>query len=188
MARRFGGRRFGTKAQAVTSNSMLMPERKDKRTGKTKSRKCRACRAILRAGEPVIKLTLKKKYRGLPCATCGHKLVGVKWFHAGCAPADINKAMGYAPQAQAPVANGGAVPPPPKPLSSTDLTIAALVAVEKAFNKRLAENPALQKDPAVDAALRTYDGCKQRFLRPGTAGEGAVAMKMSLKKVLDLVF
>lgn len=195
-------RRFGTRSRtAVTSSTLTLGTRTDKRTGREKHFKCKACKARLMPGDNVIRLRLKKIYQQ-PCLTCGHKPTKLKYFHVACAPQDINKAMGFdlnaANAAAQNAALGGNMPdpgrhahqvaPPPKPQTALDAVMSALVGVENALKRRIAENPALQRDVELAALLKTYNGCKARFLRPGTDKEGDVAMKMTLKKCIDIVF
>lgn len=167
---------------AVTRSDIPMPKTKSRR-------KCAACNVKLDVGERVVRLRLNKQYQ-LPCSVCSHKPAKLKYFHDACAPADIEKAMGYDPNAH--IAAGRVVPtvaaPPPKPITANDAAMVALVAIDKAIGRKIAENPALIKDVEFDAAYKTYQGCKARGLRPGTEAEGNVALKMSIKKVLDLVF
>jgi hypothetical protein len=153
-----------------------------------KKSKCRACGLPFQIGENVIRLRLRKSFRA-PCTTCAHKLLGVKWFHPACVPPDINKAMGYDPNvAHVAAPDPHQVAPPPKPQSAADAGLGALLAIENALKRRVAENPALQKSEELAATLKTYNGCKARALRPGTDAEGVVALKMALKRALDLVF
>jgi hypothetical protein len=177
-----GARRTRGSRAAVTSSAVPMPKTKSRR-------KCAACGVHLTLGEAVVRLRLKKQYQ-VPCSVCSHRPAKLKFFHAACAPADINKAMGY--DANAVAAAGGTPPttaaPPPKPMSAADAALAALAAIDKAIGRKIAENRALQNDPAFQATFKTYQGCKARALRPGTDQEGQVAMKMAVKKVLDLIF
>lgn len=180
------GRRFGTNKGAVLQSSL---------TAKRKA-KCRGCHQTFEAGDAVVRLRLRKNFRK-PCVTCNHKLLGVRWYHPQCVPVDINKAMGYDPYAThtathtaPPVAppSSTVAAPPPKPQTAQDAQLAALLAIENALKRRLAENPALKKNAELDAALKTYNGCKARALRPSTPAEGIVALKMALKRALDIVF
>lgn len=62
-----------------------------------------------------------------------------------------------------------------------------MIAGEDALRRKLAENPALVKNKDLDAVVKTYNGCKARFLRPGTDAEGELSLKMALKKLVDVV-
>lgn len=175
--RRFGGPRVKT---AVTESNIPMPKTKSRR-------KCAACSQHLTVGEPVTRLRLKKSFQH-PCSSCGHKPAKLKYFHAACKPSDINKAMGYDPAQHGtiPTGAGGAVPPPPKPMTIEERQLAALVAIEQVVGARAASDPRWKKEAA--ALLNTYQGCKARALRGSTDGEMNVGMKMALKKAIDLVF
>lgn len=179
--RSWGGTRTRGSQAAVTSSSVPMPKTKSRR-------KCAACNIHLDVGESVVRLRLKKRFQQ-PCSVCSHKPAKLKFFHAACAPTDINRAMGYDPNAGAagPIPNGNAVAPPPKPMSAKDAALGALVAIDKAIGRRLAENRALQEDKEFAATYQTYIGCKERALRPGTDAEGAIALKMAMKKALNLL-
>lgn len=178
--RSWGGTRRRGSAAAVTSSSVPMPKTKSRR-------KCAACNVHLDVGESVVRLRLKKRFQQ-PCSVCSHKPAKLKFFHAACAPADINRAMGYDPNAGAgPIPNGNAVAPPPKPMTAKDAATAALVAIDKAISRRLAENRALQEDKEFAAMYATYQGCKTLALRPGTDEESKMAMKMAMKKALNLL-
>jgi hypothetical protein len=179
-------RRFGTSAGAVLQSTMAARRRS----------KCRACHLPFEKGDTVVRLRLRKSFRQ-PCVTCGHKLLGVRWYHTQCVPIDLEKAMGYDPQgtrtqapppAAAPVtAHSHQAAPPAKPLSVREALIAWMLAGEAALKRKLAENPALMKNKDLDAVVKTYNGCKARFLRPGTDAEGELSMKMALKKLVDVV-
>lgn len=174
------GRKPRGSAAAVTRSDVPMPKTKSRR-------KCAACSIHLDVGESVVRLRLKKQYQQ-PCSVCSHKPAKLKFFHAACAPTDINRAMGFDPNANgAGPVNGHAIAPPPKPMSAKDATLSALVAIDKAIGRRLAENRALQEDKEFAATYQTYIGCKERALRPGTDEEGAVALKMAMKKALNLL-
>lgn len=174
-------KRFG---QGAVLQSTLTAKRKAK---------CRACHLTFEKGDTVIRLRLRKSFRQ-PCVTCGHKLLGVRWYHTACVPADLEKAMGWDPNAKQHAAPppptpsaAHQVPPPPKPQTARDAQLGALLAIENALSRRLAEQPALQQNVELAAALKTYNGCKARALRPGTPPEGVVALKMALKRALDIV-
>ncbi len=176
--RRFGGR-FGSKP-AVKETSGIQ-------TGR--GSRCQGCMLKIEVGQPYRRLQLAKQFR-TPCATCGVTPKRAKRFHDSCFPTDINAAMNYNPAAQhvhTPQPTSAAAPPP-KPMTAADAQLAALLAIETALKRRLAENPTLCKDDAMNAAYKTYQGCKARALRPGTDHEGVVAMKMALRKAMDLVF
>lgn len=175
-------RRFG---QGAVLQSTMTAKRKAK---------CRGCNNTFEKGETVVRLRLRKSFRQ-PCATCGHKLLGVRWYHTGCVPANIEKAMGWDPNAQRaaatpppPVNKGGAVPPPPKPQSAADAQLGALLSIENALKRRLAESPALQNDPQLAKTLATYNSCKAHALRNANDNEARLGLKNALKRALDLVY
>jgi hypothetical protein len=153
---------------------------------KTKSkRKCAACKSHLTVGELVVRLRLKKRFQA-PCSTCGHLPPKLKYFHEACAPTDINAAMGFDPNAGATVStSGGAVPPPPKPVSAEDAALAALASLEHAVIIRAARKGVT---PEMEKAFKTFQGIKARVLRPGTVPEGEVATHIALKRIIDLVY
>jgi len=176
---RFGfGRSSGSSAPVTTRQQ---PARKRGR--------CAACRSFFEQGEIISVLKLKKRFRLL---SCGHTLTGTKKFHSACVPPDPVLAMGYDP------AKAGAyVPPPPpsaahnvappaKPVTADDAALAALVAIETAIKAACRNNPAHVAE--IAKLFKTYQGLKARALRPGTPEEGVTAMKIAIKKALDLVF
>lgn len=170
---RFGGR------PAVTATAGIQ-------TGR--GSRCQTCLLKIDAGQPYKRLQLQKRYR-TACATCGVTPKRAKRYHEACFPVDINAAMNYNPTVSqphaAPTVQAAA---PPKPQTAADAQLAALFAIETALKRRLAENPTLTSSAELEATFKTYQGCKSRALRPGTDHEGVVAMKMALKKALDLVF
>lgn len=177
-------RRFG--ARGAVLQSTLTAKRKAK---------CRGCHQTFEQGDTVVRLRLRKSFRQ-PCVTCGHKLLGVKWFHTQCVPPDPERAMGWVPHAQqhattpppAQPARGGAVPPPPKPQSAQDAQLGALLAIENAIKRRLAENPALANDTTLNKTLATYNACKAHALRNKNDNEALLGLKNALKRALDLVY
>ncbi len=174
---RFGRRRAS--AVPVTRSDVPMPKTKSRR-------KCNACGVHLEVGEAVVRLRLKKRFQQ-PCSVCSHKPAKLKFFHVACCPTDINKCMGYDPNAghaNAPTACA----PPPKPMSALDASFAALVGFENALKRRIAENPALIKDKEFEASFKKYQGCKAHALRQNNDAEAGVALKMALKRSLDLIF
>jgi len=178
--RRFGG-------ASLIAVKVILKVRKGKRG------RCDACGLHVEVGDAYTVLKLDKRFAP-PCASCSLVPKLSKRFHTACVPPDVNAAMGYDPDKTAPAyvpppcRPSGAVPPPPKPLSAFELTLTALLAVETALKRRIAENPALINNADLEATLKTYNGCKARALRPGTDPEGHVALKMSLKRAIDLVF
>ncbi len=174
--------RFGYAQQrAIKEETRVVP----------KNQRCSGCNGFIVPGESAFRFMLSKRFR-MPCTSCRNEPKRSRWYHIQCRPADINKAMGYNPNptpitAAPPSTNGGRVEPPPKPKNAEELKLDALVAMEAAFKRLLVEKPALQTSKELEAALRTYNGCKSRALRPGTPQEGEVSLKMALKRVLDLV-
>jgi hypothetical protein len=151
-----------------------------------KKKKCAACHSEIPAGELHVVLLLRKAYRG-SCATCHRKLSPRKRYHTGCAPVDAQSAMGYN---SAVPPTPGAVPPkapPPKPQTAEDAVLAAFAAFEHAIVIRSQRQPASLTDE-VRKQFKTYQGLKARSLRPGTEAEGETAMKIALKRIVDLVF
>lgn len=176
--RRFTGR---TSAASVTQRNSVA-----RRRGK-----CRACRTFFEQGETIAVLRLPKSLRlAGACATCNHKLVGIKKYHVACLPTDWNAAMGFDPTktytSAPPPSAAHKVPPPPKPLTPEDAAMNALLAIETAVKTRARGNPAYIAE--VEKLFKTYQGLKARALRPGTPEEGLTAMKIAMKKALDLVF
>lgn len=175
MRRRFGGRR--TAGGVVTSNTFA------KKRGK-----CRGCQSPFAVGDAVVRLRLKKHLRA-PCGTCGHKLVGIKWYHPTCMPLDVNAAMGFDPTAHQPLptpkATGGSVAPPPTPPSSEDAALAALAALENALLMRLARMTITDE---LETKFKTLQGIKARALSPScTPAERHTAIKLSLTRASELV-
>lgn len=197
MPRRFG-RRFGGSSRAAVSQ---------KHTIATRKAKCKTCGLTIQPGESIVVLRLKKRYRGA-CVTCSHKLASTKRFHAACLPPDINKAMGHdpttTPPPYVPPSAAHQCAPPPKPPSTSDLQLAALVALETAFKSRLPEfglntahskqHPEAQppvtgcKACEIRKAYKTYQGVKARVLRPGTEAEGETAVPIAIKRLVDIVY
>jgi hypothetical protein len=174
--RRFG---FGGRRSAPVTSHQL-PARKRGR--------CASCRGYYEKGDIITTLKLKKAYRVL---ACGHTLKGAKRFHTACAPPDITSAMGYDPtKAGAYVPPTTTAAPPPKPPTHDELALAALLAIEQAVKSRARAvkgiDPVAYKD--IADKFKTFQGLKARALRPGTPEEGNVAMKMAMKRALDIVF
>lgn len=176
----FGGRRTSS---PVTSH-----------TGAARKRgRCVACRSYFEKGDQIITLKLKKRYALL---ACGHTLKRSKKFHTGCVPQDIITAMGYDPAKAGqyvpppPPSAQHNVAPPPKPASHEDLALSALLAVENAIKARAKAvktiDPVQYKE--IAEKFKTFQGIKARALRPGTEHEGTTAMKLALRKGLDIVF
>jgi hypothetical protein len=82
-----------------------------------------------------------------------------------------------------------APPPPASPRVRVDeANAAALVALEAALvakRRTLTDAGAIAE---LNDGYEKYTKIKTLALNPGTAGEGNVAMKMALKKIIDLVF
>lgn len=181
---RFRRSGFGTRRQAITRSDIPMPKTKSRR-------KCAACAQILTMGEPIVRLRLKKAFQ-LPCSGCGHLPAKLKFFHAACVPGDINKAMGYDPNAHGhgttppPSASyGGAVPPPPKPKTPEQYALEALAALEQAVIAR-AQRQGVTKE--MEAAFKQFQGIKARVLRPGTPAEGETATSIALQRIIKMVY
>lgn len=156
-----------------------------------KKAKCRGCNLTFEKGDPVVRLRLRKAFRN-PCVTCGHRLLGVRWFHPSCVPPDANKAMGYDPAAQAygapqpppSAAHAHTVAPPPKPMSPEELILAALLASEAAIKARAR---VIGKTPEVLKLLATYGKMKAHVLRPGNDNEQIVAIRQTMIAAIKLV-
>lgn len=176
--RRFGGRRFG--ARAVVTQSSVVLKRKTK---------CRHCGGSMAVGETATRLRLKKSIAVLGCTACTRKLPKVKNFHPACCPADINKAMGYDPAAHAhqPAPPSHSVPPPPKPKTTADLKIDAVLTIEAALVAGIRDR-SVPKTPELDKELGKINALKQRIVRGSTPGEQDVAANVTLKRLIDLVF
>lgn len=172
----FRRRRFGHAADPVGVHRITQ-----RRKGK-----CRGCGQPLTIGDTVVVLRVRKAFK-VPCPSCGKKPSSSKRFHPHCLPPDHVKAMGIDVNAAHARQASGAVPPPPKPQTAQDSLVAWMLAGENALKRKLAENPALKNNPELEAVNKTYQSCKARFLRPGTDAEGVVAMKMALKKLVDVV-
>ncbi len=189
MARRYGRNRFGGGFRRRGSTVLVSSPRPALKKGT-----CKACLAPFAIGDTVVRLRLKKHLR-TPCTTCSHKLLGVRWYHEACVPADPEAAMGYVPHAAPPapdpyappVNRGGAVPPPPKPPTPEEAALLALAACEKAIMIRAAAFPKSVTDE-VEAKFKTYQNLKARALRPGTPAEGATALKLALTHCIKLTF
>lgn len=150
--------------------------------------KCASCHGYFEKGDAIAVLKLKKRYRVL---LCGHTLKGSKKFHPACVPPDIIAAMGYDPtKAGAYVPPVTQAAPPPKPLGYEELTLAALLGVENALKARAKELKRFDPPAYVELAamFKTFQGIKARALRPGTEHEGNTAMKLALRKALDVLF
>src|SRR6185369_8293943 len=172
--RRFGRRRGA--ASAVTLSTVVL---------KRKS-KCRGCGQTLNVGETCSRLRLKKAIAVVGCVTCSRRLVKLKNYHTACCPADINKAMGYDPAAH----NHGnvtytAAPPPPKPKTTADLKIDALLTIEAALVAGIRDRSVPRGNVVkvvdgkpvteLDVELAKINNLKARIVRPGTPAEGDTA-------------
>ncbi len=175
-------RRFGHGGpRAVVTQSTVVLKRKTK---------CRACGGSMAVGETCTRLRLKKSVAVVGCVTCSRKLTKLKNFHTACCPADINKAMGYDPAAHAghaQASQGAAVPPPPKPKSTSDLKIDAILTIEAALVAGIRDR-SIPKGPELDSELVKINSLKQRIVRGSTPGETEAAANVTLKRLIDLVF
>lgn len=156
-----------------------------------KKGRCKGCNQTFEKGDQLVRLRLRKSFRS-PCACCGHKLLGVRWFHPHCVPADLNLAMGFDPSkhgtapSYVPPSAAHQVPPPPKPLSVEDLQFAAVQAVIGVVKARARNNPKLMAELAPD--FKTFQGLTARAMRPGTPEEGETSWKFALVRALKLVY
>lgn len=182
-------RRFGTRTAAAVTQSTAVLKRKAT---------CRHCNLEMAAGDTAIRLRLKKRFQ-VPCGTCGHLPTKLKWFHPACVPADINKAMGYDPNAAAQAhaqSVGQAVPPPPKPQTVQELSLIALDALEKTLIAKLSRDTnawEVRNGKRVlkaehEKSFSRFNGIKARVLRPGTAAEGETATSLALQQLVKLVY
>jgi hypothetical protein len=174
-------RRFGHRGpRAVVTQSTAVLKRKSK---------CRGCGQTLNVGESVTRLRLRKSVAVVGCVTCSRRLVKLKNFHPACCPADINKAMGYDPAAHAsqPVPPSHSVPPPPRPKTTTDLKIDAILMMEAALAAGIRDR-SIPKGPELDSELNKLNGLKQRIVRGSTPGESDAAANVTLKRLVDIVF
>ena len=157
---------------------------------------CKGCGQTIEAGDPIVKLTLRKVHR-VPCVTCSHVPVGTKRYHPDCVPSDINKAMGYDPLARQRAAYHQHTPdvttaPPPKPKTSREADLTALDALQQALI--LKAKPMMMLPPTdprrveLESQFKTFQGIKARMLRPGTDAEGAVATSLALQRIVKLVY
>lgn len=170
-------RRFGAGgSRAVVTQSTAILKRKTK---------CRACGLAMNVGETATRLRLKKAIAAVGCVTCSRKLTKLKTYHVACCPADINKAMGYDPNAHASHSAGASIPPPPKPKTVEDLNLEALATLEAALLARARRSGIT---PEMEKGFKTFQNIKARVLRPGTPGEGEAATNVALKRIIDLVF
>lgn len=172
----YGRRRFGGAPRNPITQSNTVARKRGK---------CRACGQYFMAGDGIAVLRLKKRYRTMPC---GHTIPGTRRFHTQCLPGDWNAAMGFDPSTVStpPPSATHQVPPPPKPPTPEDAAMHALLAIENAVKIRARGNPAYVAE--IEKLFKTYQGLKARALRPGTPEEGITAMKIAMKKALDLVF
>lgn len=187
------GRRFGGGPRRGTRSRVAV---KESRGVQAKSRTpCWGCGQNIEIGMPFIRLRLRKDLCQPQYSFTGTKPKGSMRFHDHCVPADRNKAMNYditkdptngVPPPPPSRHNGGAVPPPPKPLSSDEVVFAAFVAIQAAVKARARNNPAFVAE--TEKIFKTFQGLTARSLRPGTPEEGVVAMKMALRKAIDMVF
>jgi hypothetical protein len=178
--------------------------------------KCAGCGLHIDLGDPFTRLRLKKAYR-FPCVTCAAKPKGSKRFHVACLPSDWNKAMGYDPAAHVhqtvscvncsftqstPFGKhcpncgerpdtrksaGGAVAPPPKPKSASELSVAAILALEGALNAQLRERSKV-RTPELESEFKKLQGIKARIVRPGTQGEEQAATVVAIQRLVKLVW
>lgn len=137
-----------------------------------------------------MRLRLQKRYRK-PCVTCGAEPKGARRYHPACLPVDLNKAMGFDPNA---VSAGTyvpppstAAPPPPVPKTTVDLKVESILVFEAALVSGIRDG-SIVRSPELEKAIGTINSLKQRVVRPGTEGEGVAATNVVLKKLIDLVF
>lgn len=191
MAYRRGGRRHRQFGGVFTPPAATS----SKREFSTRKRTCAACKQHIILGEECLRIMIKKAFRELcqpsACVTCGTitKVRRVKRFHIACSPADHNKAMGYDPGVHGttpPASSAHTATPPPKPPSQDTLDLAALAALEATLFERLRSKGKLTDE--VRAAFSKYKKIKDRALRPGTPGEGEVAMNLALQQLVKLAF
>jgi hypothetical protein len=187
---RFGGGRRRTQA-AVKVETFTMPASTagapkhliNKRRGELRLKtKCAHCGGAIHAGESAVMAQVRKAAR-TPCSSCGQTPTPRKYFHASCVPADLNKAMGVSAAPGA--ATGGAVPPPPKPMSVEEHMLNALATLEAALVAKVQKQGIT---PELEKAFSTFQGIKARVLRPGTAHEGDTATSIALQKIIKMVF
>lgn len=157
-------------------------------------KKCKACGLYVAAGETALRLRLRSQFRG-PCQSCGTQPKGVKYFHTACRPLDLNKAMGYDPNAgqapftpppQQPVAPPPAAAPP-KPKTAAEQTIEALGMLEAALIAQLKQRK-VTLTPEMDASFRKFQGMKSHVLRGANAHEELNATKLALKRIIDIAW
>jgi hypothetical protein len=157
--------------------------------------KCAGCGLSINVGETFLRLRLRKRF-AVACAACSHVPKRAKRFHSACRPADVNAAMGFDPsKVVAPPPFGaplhqkpsGAVPPPPKPPSPQEVTLAAIAQLEGALIAQLRSRQKAMT-PALEKEFKTFQGIKSRALRPGTPGEEQNAMSLSLQRLVKMVF
>ncbi len=175
--RRRRGFGYGSTPRAIKEETRVAP----------KKQKCSGCTIMIQPGETAYRFMLSKKFRML-CPSCMNEPRRSRWYHLACRPSDVNKAMGYTPKVNIPPVAAAPSAAPPLPKTAHELKLDALVAMEAAFKRRLAEQPTLQSSAELEKALKTYNGCKAHVLRPGAPNEGFVALKQALKRVVDLVF
>lgn len=176
-------RRFGRPGAAA-------PIKEETRVA-TRRQRCRACQGTIAVGESSVRFMLRRQFRR-PCGSCGNEPRRVKWFHTACRPADVNKAMGFNPNAAntyapLPTSKQASVAPPPKPPSAEELGLQAIVTLEAALVARVREKK-LPMTTDLTNAFKTFQNIKARVLRPGTPAEGEVAMNIALQHIVKLAF
>jgi hypothetical protein len=159
--------------------------------------RCRGCGGFIEKGEQVYRLVLNKKHRG-PCSSCGTVPKKAKRYHLTCLPADINKAMGHNPTAAPPPPPpfghsspfgpppSAKVAPPPKPPSARDSALAALLAMETAVVRRMAEDGIT---PEAKKAYELYNKLKKLALDKGAFdNEAKQALRNAMTTIVKIVF
>lgn len=189
--RRFGGYSARVPKPAIKETTMIYDKViTDKATGVSRPRTqtCSGCPIPIAVGDRCVRFMLSKRYR-VPCTACRNEPKRSRWYHEHCRPTDVNAAMGFDPthlnpnvHAHRPVA-----PPPPAPKSSVELRVDSILAFEAALTAGIRDR-SVQRGPALDKALVTLNGIKQRIVRPSTEAEGEAAINVALKKLIDLVF
>lgn len=162
------------------------------RTGKNGS--CDACGGVLPLGDTYVQLRLQS-WAMIPCTHCSQIPARMHKYHKACVPTDVNKAMGFDPAAHQQSSGApGYVPPPthqvappPKPKSSLEMRVEAILVFEGALAAGFREG-SIKKTDEVNKAIGTLTGLKSRIIQPGTPEEAIAATNVALKKLIDLTF
>ena len=181
---RFGRRRYHK--PPIEEQQKLVPANKN---GSIKRQRCSGCGGFIVTGETALRFVLRKIYRS-PCAHCANEPRRSRWYHVGCRPTDINKAMGFDP-----AQHGHAAPPPPvvnpnappKPATAAELTTTALASLEAALIAQVRQRK-ITLTAEMDKAFKTFQGLKSHVLRPTNDNEQRNAIKLALKKMIDLAW